>query len=147
MLELRHFTRQDAAFLQTSLYPGIAAEEALRLIEAWDTCLYQNRYFEMFAVTCDSAPIGCASLFEHSPSVVSAGIEIIDSEQNKGYGAQALAKLIDLARQKGYRVMLDQLRRDNRASIRLHEKLGFESDGYIYRNQKNHETLLYIKPL
>ena len=147
MLELRHFTRQDAAFLQTSLYPGIAAEEALRLIEAWDTCVYQNRYFEMFAVTCDSALIGCVSLFEHSPSVVSAGIEIIDSERNKGYGAQAMAKLIDLARQKGYRIMLDQLRRDNRASVRLHEKLGFESDGYVYRNQKNHETLLYIKPL
>lgn len=147
MLELRRFTRQDAAFIQNELYPGITLEEALRLIGEWDLGVYQNRYFEMFAVICGGTVVGCASLFERSPSVASAGIEIILSERNKGFGAQAMTALIDLARQKGYRIMLDQLRKDNLASVRLHEKLGFESDGYCYRNQKNHETLLYIKPL
>ena len=41
------------------------------------------------------------------------------------------------AAEKGYRIILDQVRKDNPASIRVHEKLGFESDGYIYQNQKN----------
>ena len=59
----------------------------------------------------------------------------------------ALAALISLAKEKGYRIVLDQVRRDNRASIRLHEKLGFETDGYIYRNRKNNEVVLYLKIL
>ena len=58
-----------------------------------------------------------------------------------------MAVLIDSAASKGYRIMLDQVRKDNQASIKLHEKLGFESDGYTYRNQKNNEIILYIKPL
>ena len=101
----------------------------------------------MFAVLSRDDIIGYASLLEHSHSTVSAGIEILRTEQNKGFGAQTLATLIDLAVSKGYRIMFDQVRADNLASIRLHEKLGFESDKYIYRNRKNKEIILYIKPL
>ena len=42
---------------------------------------------------------------------------------------------------------MDQVRPDNLASVRLHEKLGFESDEKIYRNRKGHDVLIFVKPL
>ena len=57
-----------------------------------------------------------------------------------GQGSLLASKLLG-------RILLDQVRRDNAASIRLHEKLGFETDGYGYRNQKGREVVLYLKPL
>ncbi|WP_081373827.1 GNAT family N-acetyltransferase [Butyrivibrio fibrisolvens] len=58
-----------------------------------------------------------------------------------------MADLLKYASEKGYHIMLNQVRKDNLASMRLHEKLGFESDGYSYRNQKNKEVFLYLKLL
>ena len=42
--------------------------------------------------------------------------------------------MLEYAAKKGYKIILDQVRKDNLASIRLHKKLGFESDGYVYLN-------------
>ncbi|MBP5727852.1 MAG: GNAT family N-acetyltransferase [Clostridia bacterium] len=147
MVILRHFTEQDASFVCEGLYPDLTIDEVVTMIREWNSGVHCGRYFEMFAVLSDDTIVGYASLTEHSQSTVSAGIEILSSERNKGFGAQALAALIDAASGKGYRIMLDQVRTDNQASIRLHEKMGFESDGYTYRNRNNNEIILYIKPL
>ena len=147
MIVFRHFLEQDAGFICGKLYPDLTTDGAVAMIHEWNSGIHQGRYFEMFAVLSGNEIVGYASLLEHSHSTVSAGIEILRTEQNKGFGAQTLATLIDLAASKGYRIMFDQVRADNLASIKLHEKMGFESDKYIYRNQKNKEIILYIKPL
>ena len=36
---------------------------------------------------------------------------------------------------------------DNVVSIALHEKLGFETDGYVYKNAKGRDVLIYSKCL
>ena len=147
MIVFRHFLEQDAGFICGNLYPDLTTDGAVAMIHEWNSGIHQGRYFEMFAVLSGNEIVGYASLLEHSHSTVFAGIEILRTEQNKGFGAQTLATLIDLAASKGYRIMFDQVRADNLASIKLHEKMGFESDKYIYRNQKNKEIILYIKPL
>ena len=147
MVFLRHFLEQDAGFICENLYPDLPIDEAVALIHEWNSGVHQGRNFEMFAILSGDEIVGYASLLEHSHSTVSAGIELLRTEQNKGFGAQTLATLIDLAASKGYRIIVDQVRADNLASIKLHDKMGFESDKYIYRNQKNKEIILYIKPL
>lgn len=42
---------------------------------------------------------------------------------------------------------LDILTTDNKASIKLNEKFGFESDGYIYRNKRNKEVYIFAKSI
>ena len=147
MTELRHFRPEDAEIVRRSLYPDADDAEAAGLIDEWNAGVWQGKPFEMLAVLSGGRIVGQASLLEHSPSVVSAGIEISAAERNRGLGTGALAALISLAKEKGYRIMLDQVRWDNRASIRLHEKLGFESDGCVYRNRQDREVILFIKPL
>lgn len=72
---------------------------------------------------------------------------MIAEERRKGAASEAISLLMRYASKKHYRIILDQVRKDNTASIRLHEKLGFESDGYVYRNQRDQEIVLYLKPI
>ena len=52
--------------------------------------------------------------------------------------------LLERAAASGYKLMLDQVSTENAPSKALHEKLGFETDGYIYKNAKGREVLLYL---
>ena len=117
------------------------------MIDEWNSLVCCGKYFEMFAIVSDDKIAGNVSLYEHSKTVASIGAEVIAEERRKGAASEAISLLMQYASRKRYRIILDQVRRDNTASIRLHEKLGFESDGYVYRNQRGQETVLYLKPI
>ena len=117
------------------------------MIDEWNSLVCCGKYFEMFAIVSEDKIAGYVSLYEHSKTVASIGAEVIAEERRKGAASEAISLLMRYASEKRFRIILDQVRRDNTASIRLHEKLGFESDGYIYRNQRGQETVLYLKPI
>ena len=137
----------DAERLQADQLHGKSMEDVLSLIHEWKTKSYNGKYFEMFAVMNDADVVGSISLFEHSPSVASIGVEIFANHRRKGYAADAMRLLLKYAMKKGYRIIQQQIRTDNAANLSLHEKLGFETDGYVYVNQKGHDILLYLKVL
>ena len=147
MISLRHFSREDAESIRGNLYPDMTITDIMDMIDAWNSQLFHGHYFEMFAIVSGGQIAGSASLSERTRSIVSAGVEVYHHERGKGFGSEAVSLLLQYASEKGYRVMLNQVRKDNSASIRLHEKLGFETDGYVYRNQRNHEVVLYLKLL
>lgn len=144
---LRHFEYKDVKSIRDNLYPDLSENDVRGLITEWNSCIYQGRYFEMFAVESGNRIVGYVSLYEKSRSVASAGVEIFPEERGKGFAYVAMIDLLRYVAEKGYQVILDQVRKDNQASIRLHEKLDFENDGYVYRNPKNIEVLLYLKLL
>ena len=78
---------------------------------------------------------------------MSLGIEIFSEERGKGIASNAMPLPLERARETGYRAVLDQVRTDNTASLRLHEAFGFETDGYVYRNKRDWEVVLYLKLL
>ncbi|MBR5837674.1 MAG: GNAT family N-acetyltransferase [Victivallales bacterium] len=147
MISLRHFMETDAERLQANQLHGKSMKDMLSLIHEWKTKSYNGKYFEMFAVVNDADVVGSISLFEHSPSVASIGVEIFANHRRKGYAADAMRLLLKYAMEKGYRIIQQQIRTNNAASLSLHEKLGFETDGYVYVNQKGHDVLLYLKVL
>ena len=125
----------------------MTAADIRKLISEWEACTHQGKYFEMFAVVSGGRVVGGASVMERSKSVVSLGAEIINSERQKGFACGAIEMLMEQVSNKGYRVILDQVRTDNIASIRLHEKLGFETDDYVYSNRREREVMLFLKLL
>ena len=147
MITLRHFTENDAELLQANQLYNKSKEEILSLINEWKTNSYNGKYFEMFAVVNDTTVVGSISLYEHTTSVASIGVEIFADQRRHGYAADAMRLLLIYAREKGYKIIQQQVRTDNRSSIRLHEKLGFETDGYVYVNKKGHDIILYLKAL
>mgnify|MGYP002625610560 CR=1 FL=1 len=144
MIRLREFEERDAAVLQKKQMPDVGTEEITDMIRAWRTKTFDGKRFEMLAVLSDDTVVGSVSLYERSKSVASVGIEVFADERGKGYASAAMKRIAETARNRGYRVIWDQVAANNKPSISLHEKLGFETDGYIYRNAKDCEVLLWL---
>ncbi len=145
MVTLRHFTRDDADTIQEMMYPSISREEIDQVLGEWTELSYQGKYFEMLAVESDGRIVGNISLFEQREHIASIGIEIFPSERRNGFAAEAMTLLCKKASGLGYEIIVDEIRADNTASLKLHEKLGFESSNHIYRNSKGHEAVRYFK--
>ena len=147
MISLRHFEESDVEVLQTYNLSGKSKDDIISMIHDWNTLSYKDRYFEMFAIQNDATVVGSISIYGRSRSIVSLGIEIFTPYRRKGYGYEAMYQLIECAKRIDYKIILQQVRTENLASIRLHEKLGFETDVHVYENQKGHKVLIYIMPL
>ncbi len=147
MISLRHFEESDVEVLQTYNLSGKSKDDIISMIHDWNTLSYKDRYFEMFAIQNDATVVGSISIYGRSRSIVSLGIEIFAPYRRKGYGYEAMYQLIECAKRIDYKIILQQVRTENHASIRLHETLGFETDGNVYENQKGHKVLIFLMPL
>ena len=147
MISLRHFEESDAEVLQTYYASGKNKDDIISMIHDWKILSYKGRYFEMFAIQNDATVVGSISIYGRSKSIASLGIEIFTPYRRMGYGYEAMCQLIECATRIDYKIIMQQIRTNNLASIRLHEKLGFETDGHVYKNQKGHKVLIYLKLL
>ena len=144
MISLRPFTENDAIIIQQCQYPENSTSDIQEMIAEWKTKTCRNKHFEIFAIMADDKIVGSVSLYEHSGSVASIGVEVYPDERRKGYASEGMRLIMNYARELGYRIILDQVRTDNQPSIAVHNSLGFETDGYIYQNAKGKEILLYL---
>ena len=144
MISIRHFTEQDATIIQQKQYTETSITDIYEMIAEWKSNTYQGKYFEMFAITADDAIVGSASLYEHSKSVVSIGVEVYPDQRKNRYAAEGMRLIMNHARDLGYRIIQDQVRTDNQASIALHNSLEFETDGYVFKNAKDKDVLIYL---
>lgn len=144
---LRQFDIDDAELLRANQMLDAPIEEVKGIIESWKLRAYQGKYFEMFALTVNDAVVGSISLYGRADTIASIGAEVFPDERGKGYAAEGLKLVMEIAKEKGYQLAQDQVRTDNAASIALHEKLGFETDGYVYRNAKGRDVRIYSKCL
>ena len=147
MISLRHFEESDVEVLQTYNLSGKSKDDIISMVHDWNTLSYKGRYFEMFAIQEDATVVGSISIYERSKGIASLGIEIFAPYRRKGYAYEAMRLLMGHAKRKGFKIILQQVRNDNHASIRLHGKLGYETDGQVYENQKGHKVLIYLMPL
>ena len=147
MITLRNFTNDDEAILQQYRYQSMSLEEIKEMISDWNKKEYKSRYFEMFAVMNEQTVIGCISLYQHSENVISCGPEIFTCYRKQGYGKKALSLALEMAKRKGYKIVSQQIRTNNAASIALHQSMGFETDGYVYINKRGNDVVIYLKLL
>ena len=126
---------------------NMSLESTSKLIMQSSSELYEDKFFKMFVVLNEQVCVGMISLYEHSSSIVSIGPDIFKKYRQRGYATEAMKAAMDIARAKGYKIVCQQIRTNNNASIKLHTKLGFETDNYVFRNRNNNEIVLYIKSL
>ena len=147
MVYLRNFKDTDAEEFRLKQNSGMSSDEIRALFAAWNRKEYSGKYFEMFAVIRDGEIVGTISLYQHSQSVISFGPEVFEPYRRQGIGREAMILAMETAKEKGYRIVSQQIRVDNTASISLHSRLGFETDGYVYMNRKGNEVLIYLRVL
>ncbi len=144
MVSLRHFSDSDAAVLSELM--GIGISEAAEMIRDWNSLEFHGSYFEMFAITSGGI-VGTVSLYRLSDSVVSMGPEVFPVFRRQGFAKEAMLLAMEAAKRKGFKIVSQQIKSDNAASIALHKSLGFETDGYGYTNKKGKEVLIFLKSL
>lgn len=144
MINIRHFTEHDATIIQQKQYTETSITDIHEMISEWEMKAYQGKYFEMFAIIANDAIVGSVSLYEHSKSIVSIGVEVYPEYRRNGYATEGMRLIMNHARNLGYQIIQDQVRTDNLASIALHNSLKFETDGYVFKNAKGKDVLLYL---
>lgn len=144
MVSLRRFTAGDAPLLREKREKDASLEEVAAMIRSWESGSFQGRYFEMLALTEEGGVVGSVSLYGRTKSVASLGVEVFPDERGRGYAFEGMRAILELAKERGFGIVQDQVRVDNAASIALHEKLGFETDGYVFKNAKGRDVLIYL---
>ena len=77
------------------------------------------------------------ALYEWQEHAISIGPELIEEYRKKGIGYQALLLALDYAKTLGYAKATAQVRKNNAASIKLHEKCGFTRSGECVTSRGN----------
>ena len=147
MIVLRNFTKADAFALQRIKHPNLSIEQIEALIHEWNLKQVNGKYFEMFAILLDENIVGTISLYQHSAEVISIGPEIFKPYRQKGLAKEAMICACTKAKEKGYKIVFQQIRTNNVASIALHSSLGFETNGLTYTNAKGNQVAIYLKSL
>jgi len=145
MITLRNFKADDCDFLAKHYLPEMATDKAVALIEEWNQRSCRGAYFEMFVIVSGHQPAGWISLYAHNETTISAGLEVIESARQKGLGTAALIQALAYARKLGYTTAIAQVRKNNAASICLHEKCGFSSNGECKTSQGNEAFLFRLE--
>lgn len=145
MIHLRNFNEDDIEVLKR-MSPSKSENEILLMLNEWSKHEFNGKYSEKFAVCCASTIVGYIFLYQHNEYIISAGPEIFEEYRCKGYAYEAMKQAYNYAKKSGYKIATAQIRKDNVASIRLHEKLGFILDCEML-NKRGNEVYIYIKLL
>lgn len=146
MIFLHTVDTDDAALFQDTSYAAMSPGAMEGMIEESLAQSHGGRYFEMLAVMDDKVCVGFVSLYEREDGAVSCGPEIKPQYRRQGYGYVAVWSALERAKRMGYSKAVAQVRRDNDASIALHQKLGF-AQCRSYVNKKGHPVLEFEKDL
>ena len=147
MILLRNLKKEDASELQEYVYSDLSTEQVEALICEWYKKQFNGKYFEMYAIVSDEKIVGTISLYQHSSEVISIGPEIFCEYRRKGFAKEAMICACQMAKEKGFKIVSQQIRTNNTASIALHSSLGFETNELVYTNAKGNQVSIYLKCL
>ena len=147
MILLRNLKIEDALELQKIEYSDLTIEQVEALICEWNKKRVNGKYFEMFAIVSEDKIVGTISLFQHTSEVVSIGPEVFCEYRRNGFAKEAMICACQMAKEKGFKIVSQQIRTNNTASIALHSSLGFETNELVYTNAKGNQVSIYLKCL
>ena len=145
MITLRNFNENDIEVLKR-MSPSKTENEISLMLNKWNKREFNGKYSEKLAVCDEDTVVGYIFLYQHNEYIISAGPEIFEEYRCKGYAYEAMRQAYDYAKKSGYKIATAQIRKNNIASIRLHEKLGFILDCEML-NKRGNEIYIYIKLL
>jgi L-amino acid N-acyltransferase len=124
----------DAILHSTALYDY--EPRTLGSMRSWFDVKGRGRYPVIGAVDGQDRLLGFASYGSFRPHAaykysIEHSVYVHREHRRGGIGQTLLERLMEVANEQQYHVMVGGIDRDNRASIALHEKLGFEPAGII----------------
>lgn len=145
-IKLRKFNTEDAYLLKKYQFHQMDMNEIKDMIALWNKNLYNGRYCEVFAAEYDGALSGWFSMAELPNGRISIGPTVFEPYRQKGIAFSVMRNLLLTAKRNGYSLAEAQIRINNAASIKLHEKLGYIQIKKI-TNRNGNEVYIYMKKL
>lgn len=145
-IKLRKFNTEDAYLLKKYQFHQMDMNEITDMIALRNKNLYNGRYCEVFAAECEGALSGWFSMAELSNGRISIGPTVFEPYRQKGIAFSVMRNLLLTAKRNGYSLAEAQIRINNAASIKLHEKLGYIQIKKI-TNRNGNEVYIYMKKL
>lgn len=147
---LRPAMEADAEFAHDLTYANMH-EYVLRHWGGWDRAIFFKNYVvsENLIVWRGTDRVGLVRLVVQLPALIIEDLQVLPTEQNKGYGSSVLADLVDLARNRGCECLRLRVFDENPAR-RLYLRFGFvetERDGsaawleYPTTSASDHDSL------
>lgn len=145
-IKLRKFNAEDAYLLKKYQFHQMDMNEITDMIALRNKNLYNGRYCEVFAAECEGALSGWFSMAELPNGRISIGPTVFEPYRQKGIAFSVMRNLLFTAKRNGYSLAEAQIRINNAASIKLHEKLGYIQIKKI-TNRNGNEVYIYMKKL
>lgn len=145
-IKLRKFNAEDAYLLKKYQFHQMDMNEITDMIALWNKNLYNGRYCEVFAAEYHDALSGWFSMAELPNGRISIGPTVFEPYRQKGIAFSVIRNLLFTAKRNGYSLAEAQIRINNAASIKLHEKLGYIQIKKI-TNRNGNEVYIYMKKL
>lgn len=145
-IKLRKFNTEDAYLLKKYQFHQMDMNEITDMIALRNKNLYNGRYCEVFAAECEGALSGWFSMAELPNGRISIGPTVFEPYRQKGIAFSVMRNLLFTAKRNGYSLAEAQIRINNAASIKLHEKLGYIQIKKI-TNRNGNEVYIYMKKL
>ena len=145
-VKLRKLTEEDAEYLKLYEFKNSDTAEIINLIALWNKNEYQGRYFEMFGSEYDGKLAGFFSIVETEDGKISIGPTVFKPYRKKGIASASKYMILKIAKEKGYKKAVAQIRTENTASIKLHEKMGYINQGKIINKHQN-EVFIFEKDI
>ena len=145
-INIRKFTADDAALLKKYQFHQMNINDIENMISLWNKNKYDGRYCEVFAAEYDGALSGWFSMAELPNGRISIGQTVFEPYRQKGIAFSVMRNLQKTKKRNGYSLAEAQIRINNAASIKLHEKLGYIQIKKI-TNRNGNEVYIYMKKL
>ena len=146
-LSLSPLASEDVPFLTGTGYVSMSEKAKKAMFAASQTRRHTDgNYFEVFTFREGKDVIGFVSLYSKEPGFVSIGLDIREQYRRRGYATSSAEPIAKLLAEKGFTAIRNTVRTDNEASIRLHEKLGFNRDGQ-YTTDKGRDVYVFEKAI
>ena len=138
-LTLKSFEEDDLLFLSGTGYVSMSEKAKKAMLAASQIRRHTDgNYFEVFTLREGNDVIGFVSLYSKEPGFVSIGLDIREQYRRRGFAIRSAELIAKLLAEKGFSVIRNTVRTDNKASVLLHEKLGFTlTDQYTTDKGRN----------
>jgi RimJ/RimL family protein N-acetyltransferase len=147
-IKLRSIEPSDATFFIESnlnsergrnldfVWPPVSQASVLNMTEEAAKRTMENDTFHWIIEDTAGAPVGSIDTHHCNPrtGTFSYGIDIIPGHQRRGYAREAILIVLKYYFEElRYQKVTVPVHGDNEASIRLHEKIGFQKEGALRR--------------
>lgn len=136
----------DIEELDLTEYKDLSIENKKQLVMDSQKEICKGEFFRFYLIKNLDKTVGVINMCGHGADKISVAPEIFETFRHKGIATKSLCIAYDIAKELGFETVIAGIRKENVASQKLHEKLGFTFvEEFISKN--GNAMKRYIKKL